>query len=83
VSPGAARPSFSNSSPLTETPSDSRLHSRPSWKWRSGAPTEPPAYLEASILRSAALYERHGFTRIATIDFAPGVALYPMLWTPV
>ena len=41
-----------------------------------------PAYLEASTLRSAALYERHGFAQIARIDFAPGVALHPMLRTP-
>ena len=40
------------------------------------------AYLEASTLRSMALYERHGFERLATVDFAPGVALHPMLRTP-
>lgn len=38
-----------------------------------------PAYLEASTLRSAALYERHGFETIARVEFAPGVVLHPML----
>lgn len=41
-----------------------------------------PAYLEASTLRAAALYERHGFEHLAAIDFAPGVTLHPMLRTP-
>ncbi|GJM37358.1 MAG: hypothetical protein DHS20C19_07250 [Acidimicrobiales bacterium] len=41
-----------------------------------------PAYLEASSERSAVLYERHGYERLATIDFAPGVALRPMLRSP-
>lgn len=41
-----------------------------------------PAYLEASSLRSAALYERHGFERLTTIQLAPGVALHPMVRTP-
>ncbi|MEZ5167125.1 MAG: GNAT family N-acetyltransferase [Acidimicrobiales bacterium] len=41
-----------------------------------------PAYLEASTRRSAALYERHGFEMQATIDFAPGVAVHPMLRRP-
>jgi GNAT superfamily N-acetyltransferase len=38
-----------------------------------------PAYLEASTARSAALYARHGFEEMAVINFAPGVALRPML----
>jgi GNAT superfamily N-acetyltransferase len=38
-----------------------------------------PAYLEASTTRSAALYERHGFEEIGTVDLAPGVVLRPML----
>lgn len=41
-----------------------------------------PAYLEASTSRAAALYERHGFEEIATVTFAPGVALHPMLRAP-
>jgi len=41
-----------------------------------------PAYLEASTPRSAALYARHGFMEVAVIEFAPGVALRPMLRDP-
>lgn len=41
-----------------------------------------PAYLEASSARSAALYARHGYEELATIDFAPGVALRPMVRAP-
>lgn len=41
-----------------------------------------PAFLEASTPRAAALYERHGFEELAVIEFAPGVALRPMLRTP-
>ncbi|MDG2027822.1 MAG: GNAT family N-acetyltransferase [Acidimicrobiales bacterium] len=41
-----------------------------------------PAYLEASTERSAALYERHGYERLATIEFAPSIALRPMLRPP-
>ncbi|MEZ5243594.1 MAG: GNAT family N-acetyltransferase [Acidimicrobiales bacterium] len=41
-----------------------------------------PAYLEASTPRSAALYARHGFVEVAVIEFAPGVALRPMIRDP-
>lgn len=41
-----------------------------------------PAYLEASTPQSAALYARHGFEQLATITFADGVALLPMLRPP-
>lgn len=41
-----------------------------------------PAYLEASTERSAALYTRHGYERLTTVEFAPGVALHPMLRLP-
>lgn len=40
------------------------------------------AYLEASTLRSAALYARHGFVETAIIEFAPGVTLRPMVRDP-
>ena len=40
------------------------------------------AYLEASTPRNAALYARHGFEEIAMIEFAPGVALRPMVRPP-
>lgn len=40
------------------------------------------AYLEASTPRSAALYARHGFVETAAIEFAPGVALRPMVRDP-
>ncbi len=42
-----------------------------------------PAYLEASTSRSVGLYARHGFEQIATVEFAPNVALRPMLRLPV
>jgi GNAT superfamily N-acetyltransferase len=41
-----------------------------------------PAYLEASSQRSAGLYARCGFVEVAVIEFAPGVALRPMLRDP-
>ena len=40
------------------------------------------AYLEASTQRSAALYSRHGFVETATIEFAPGATLRPMVRDP-
>lgn len=42
-----------------------------------------PAYLEATTLRSAALYERHGFRRLDhTIDLPDGPSMYPMWRMP-
>ena len=42
-----------------------------------------PAYLEATTLRSAALYERFGFVRIGrTLDLPGGPPLYPMWREP-
>lgn len=42
-----------------------------------------PAYLEASCLRNAALYERLGFQRMEnTIDLPDGPSLYPMWRKP-
>jgi ribosomal protein S18 acetylase RimI-like enzyme len=42
-----------------------------------------PAYLEASCLRNAALYERHGFGQMdATLDLPQGPSLYPMWRDP-
>ncbi len=41
-----------------------------------------PAYLEASTLRSARLYRRHGFVEVGVVEFAPGVALRPMVRDP-
>ncbi|MDG4825622.1 N-acetyltransferase [Asanoa sp. WMMD1127] len=42
-----------------------------------------PAYLEASNLRNAALYERLGFARLPrTIDLPEGPSLYPMWRDP-
>lgn len=38
-----------------------------------------PAYLEASTPQSAVLYARHGFEQLASITFADGVSLLPML----
>ncbi len=40
------------------------------------------AHLEATTPRSRALYERHGFVQIAEIEFAPGVAVFPMTREP-
>jgi ribosomal protein S18 acetylase RimI-like enzyme len=43
-----------------------------------------PAYLEATTLRSAALYERYGFERLPfTVDLPAGPSLYPMWRKPV
>lgn len=43
-----------------------------------------PAYLEATTLRSAALYARHGFRRLDhTIDLPDGPSMYPMWRDPV
>lgn len=42
-----------------------------------------PAYLEASCLRNAALYERMGFCRLpVTLDLPDGPSLYPMWRDP-
>ncbi|GAB3142309.1 GNAT family N-acetyltransferase [Micromonospora sonneratiae] len=42
-----------------------------------------PAYLEASSLRSAALYQRLGFSRLPfTLDLPDGPSLYPMWRDP-
>jgi GNAT superfamily N-acetyltransferase len=42
-----------------------------------------PAYLEATTLRSASLYERHGFVhRGPSIDLPDGPSLYPMWRKP-
>jgi len=40
------------------------------------------AYLEASTQRSAGLYARHGFIEVGVVEFAPGVALRPMVRDP-
>jgi len=40
------------------------------------------AHLDATSKRSRALYQRHGFTLVEEIEFAPDVSLYPMTRTP-
>jgi GNAT superfamily N-acetyltransferase len=37
------------------------------------------AYLDAAGLDSSALYGRHGFEHLSTLDLAPGVRFWPML----
>ena len=41
-----------------------------------------PAYLEATTPQSAALYERHGFEHITSIELGGGVTMLPMVRPP-